>query len=68
MVLAGQFVTLQNSWVIVSLDVWRISQTTFFNAQWSLSLNASYLVMVSLWLCLHVSTSQSHHQPSTWAI
>jgi hypothetical protein len=37
MVLAGQFVALQYSWVIVSLDVWRVSQTTFFNAQWSLS-------------------------------
>jgi hypothetical protein len=25
MVLAGQFVALRNSWVIVSLDVWRVS-------------------------------------------
>jgi hypothetical protein len=35
-VLAGQFVALQNSWVIVSLDVWQVSQTTFFNARRSL--------------------------------
>jgi hypothetical protein len=33
MVLAGQFVALRNSQVIVSLDVWRVSRTTFFNAQ-----------------------------------
>jgi hypothetical protein len=33
MVLAGQFIALQNSRVIVSFDVWRVSQTTFFNAQ-----------------------------------
>jgi hypothetical protein len=37
MVLAGQFVALQNSRVIVSLDVWRVSQTTFFNVQRPLS-------------------------------
>jgi hypothetical protein len=37
MVLAGQFVALWNSRVIVSLDVWRISRTTFFNAGRSLS-------------------------------
>jgi hypothetical protein len=34
--LAGQFVALQNSPVIVSLD-WRVSRTTFFNAWWYLS-------------------------------
>jgi hypothetical protein len=33
MMLAGQFVALWNSQVIVSLDVWRVSQTTFFKAQ-----------------------------------
>jgi hypothetical protein len=38
MVLAGQFIALRNSQVIVSLDVWRVSRTTFFNARWSLSL------------------------------
>jgi hypothetical protein len=32
---AGQFVALWNSWVTVSLDVWRVSQTTFFNARQS---------------------------------
>jgi hypothetical protein len=36
MVLAGQFVALKNSQVILSLDIWQISQTTFFNARWSL--------------------------------
>jgi hypothetical protein len=34
-VLAGQFVALQNSWVMVSLNVWQVSRTTFFNAQQS---------------------------------
>jgi hypothetical protein len=33
MVLAGQFVALWNSGVIVSLDVGRVSRTAFFNAQ-----------------------------------
>jgi hypothetical protein len=37
MVLAGQFIALQNSCVIVSLDVWQVSQTTFFKARWPLS-------------------------------
>jgi hypothetical protein len=37
MVLAGQFIALQNSRVIVSLDVWWVSWTTFLNARWSLS-------------------------------
>jgi hypothetical protein len=32
-VLAGQFLALWNSQVIVSLDVWQVSQTTTFNAQ-----------------------------------
>jgi hypothetical protein len=36
MVLAGQFVELRNSRVIVSLDVWRVSRTAFFNARRSL--------------------------------
>jgi hypothetical protein len=36
MVLAGQFIALWNSQVIVSLDVWQISRTTFFNTRWSL--------------------------------
>jgi hypothetical protein len=36
MVLAGQFVALWNSWVIVSLVVWRVSRTTFFNTRRSL--------------------------------
>jgi hypothetical protein len=35
MVLAGQFVAMQNSWAIISLNVWR---TTFFNTRWSLLL------------------------------
>jgi hypothetical protein len=34
MVLAGQFIALRNSWVIVSLDVWQVLRTTFFTAQW----------------------------------
>jgi hypothetical protein len=34
MVLAGQFIALQNSWEIVSLDVWRVSRTTFLTLQW----------------------------------
>jgi hypothetical protein len=38
MVVAGQFIALQNSWATVSLDVWRVSRTTFFNARWSLSI------------------------------
>jgi hypothetical protein len=29
MVLPGQFVALRDSWVIVSLDVWRVSRTIF---------------------------------------
>jgi hypothetical protein len=33
MVPARQFIALRNSRVIVSLDVWRVSRTTFFNAQ-----------------------------------
>jgi hypothetical protein len=37
MVLAGQIVALRNPWVIVSIDVWRVSRTTFFNTQQSLS-------------------------------
>jgi hypothetical protein len=37
MVRAGQFEALWKSWVIVSLDVWRVSKTTFFNAGQSLS-------------------------------
>jgi hypothetical protein len=37
MVLAGQFVALRKSRVIVSLHVWRVSRTTFFNARRSLS-------------------------------
>jgi hypothetical protein len=37
MELAGQFMALQNSQVIVSLDVWRVPQTTFFNTRWPLS-------------------------------
>jgi hypothetical protein len=32
-----QFIALWNSQVMVSLDVWRVSRTTFFNAQWPLS-------------------------------
>jgi hypothetical protein len=36
MVLAGQFVSTAEL-TIVSLDIWRVSQTTFFNARWSLS-------------------------------
>jgi hypothetical protein len=36
MVLAGQFVAVRNSRVIVSLDVWRVSGNTFFKARWSL--------------------------------
>jgi hypothetical protein len=36
-VLTGQFAALRNSRVIVSLDVWRVSRTTFFNARRSLS-------------------------------
>jgi hypothetical protein len=35
--LAEQFIALWNSWVIVSLDVWRVSRTTFFNIRRSLS-------------------------------
>jgi hypothetical protein len=43
MVLGGQFIALRNSWAIVSLDVWRVSRTTFFNAGRSLSsLNVAY--------------------------
>jgi hypothetical protein len=38
MVLAGQFVALRNSRVIVSLDVWWISQSTCFIARRSLSI------------------------------
>jgi hypothetical protein len=66
MVLAWQFIALWNPWVIVSLDVWWVSQTTFFNAD-SLcqSLNVAYPAVVSLWLCLHVSTSKSCHQTLT---
>jgi hypothetical protein len=30
------------------------------------SLNAACSVVVPLWLCLHILTSQSLHQPSTW--
>jgi hypothetical protein len=63
MVLAGQFIALWNSWVTVSLDIWQVSWTTFFNVQRSLSVIKAYPVVVSLWLCLHVSTSQSCHQP-----
>jgi hypothetical protein len=37
MLLAGQFIALRNSRMIVSLDVWQVSRTTFFNARWSLS-------------------------------
>jgi hypothetical protein len=37
MVLAGQFITLQNSRQIVSLDVYRVSRAIFFNAQRFLS-------------------------------
>jgi hypothetical protein len=37
MVLAGQFIALWNSWVIVSLDIWRVSRTTFFNSRQSMS-------------------------------
>jgi hypothetical protein len=33
MVLAGQFAALRNSWVMVSLYVWRVSRTIFFKAQ-----------------------------------
>jgi hypothetical protein len=36
MVLAGQFIALRKLQVIVSLDVWRVSRTTFFNARQSL--------------------------------
>jgi hypothetical protein len=32
MVLTGQIIALWNSRVIVLLDVWRVSQTTFSNA------------------------------------
>jgi hypothetical protein len=32
MVLAGQFVALRNSQVIVLLGIWQVSQTAFFNA------------------------------------
>jgi hypothetical protein len=35
--LTEQFVALWDSWVIVSLDVWRVLRTTFFNARRSLS-------------------------------
>jgi hypothetical protein len=37
MVLAQQILALRNSWVIVSLDIWQVSQTTFFNSRRSLS-------------------------------
>jgi hypothetical protein len=37
MVLAGQFVALRNSRGIVSLDIWQVSRTNFFNAQQPLS-------------------------------
>jgi hypothetical protein len=37
MVLAGQFVVLRNSQVTISFNVWRVSRTTFFNAELSLS-------------------------------
>jgi hypothetical protein len=37
MALAGQFVALRNSRVIVSLDIWRVSRTTFFNSRRPLS-------------------------------
>jgi hypothetical protein len=37
MVLVGQFVALWNSRVIVSLDIWQVSQTASFNARRSLS-------------------------------
>jgi hypothetical protein len=37
LVLAQQFVALPNSWVIVPLHVLRVSRTTFFSTQQSLS-------------------------------
>jgi hypothetical protein len=68
MLLAGQFVALRNSRIIVSLDVRRVSRTTFFKVRLYLSVTKrDYPVMFSLWLCHNVSTSQSHHQPLTWA-
>jgi hypothetical protein len=68
MVLDGQIIALRNSRVIVSLDIWRVSRTTFFKARRFLSvIKRAYPVVVSLWLRLHVSTSQSRHQPPTWA-
>jgi hypothetical protein len=36
MVLGGQFIALWNSRVIVSLDIWQVLQTTFFNDRQSL--------------------------------
>jgi hypothetical protein len=68
MALAGQIIALRNSWVIVSLDVWRVSRTIFFKSRRSLSvikrgLPGHDFVVVEA----YVSTSQSRHQPSTWA-
>jgi hypothetical protein len=39
MVLAGQFIALRNSQVSVSLDIWRVSRTAFFNVWRSLLVN-----------------------------
>jgi hypothetical protein len=43
MVLGGQFIALQKLRVILSLDVWRVSRTTFYKAQRFLSIIKSGL-------------------------
>jgi hypothetical protein len=59
MVLAGQFVALWNAQVIVSLDVWRVSRTNFFNTRRSLSvikrglLSHDFVVVVPS--CFHLT-------------
>jgi hypothetical protein len=67
MVLDGQFVALRNSWVIVSLMSGEFHKPPSTLNSPCRSLNAAYPVMVLLWLYLHISTSQSHHQLPTWA-
>jgi hypothetical protein len=61
MVLAGQFVALWNSRMIVSLDVWWVSQTTFFNALRSLWFIKRGLPRRGCTFTF--PTSHSHHQP-----
>jgi hypothetical protein len=67
-VLAGQFVALQtHGWLFhpISSKFHELPSSTLSGPCWSL--NAAYPIVVSLWLCLHISTSQSRHHPSTLA-